>query len=524
MMTVANKELYQRYRAEKASRTSGKAAWQDLLLAMLLFGGMGAITWAIRGTGGWNGVDGTIVPGLTWGILWYYLCYRRGIDARNVILWLGLGLAVGGELGYGQYVSWIRGMFEMPEGRIGIAPWQGYIWLAICGIGWAAPGGIALGWTLSQKHTLRDWQLRLALFIVLILLALGPFVTLFSKLFLQVCPSLFFPHYGTGIYEGVVHKYQARTLYTNTQNIAFLLWWVAALLVAAWRKDRATLTVGAIIGGAFGLGFMLSTIWCLGYSYAPAYIDWWKMWELAAGFSLGLPYAVALWWAIRQVDKTHDPNGVPLPATALDAVSSAQAEQRQSRVSLPFVCLILLFTFLDGFILTALLLAAFYAGSLHFVARTGADNNAAEKRGRISLYFSIFLLLFILFRGATYKVGGLLGLYDTTITGQYNWPMARTILFTPILILLIVPTLIQMWKVARAPQGKLPNPPTPDLIGVRMADLMTGIAAIGAATIWPAKIGVLYAVCLCVSIFALNRLNRSFDKYVPDNEERTERH
>ena len=140
------------------------------------------------------------------------------------------------------------------------------------------------------------------------------------------------------------------------------------------------------------------------------------------------------------------------------------------------------------------------------------------------MYFSIFLLLFILLRGATYKVGGLLGLYDTAVTGQYNWPMARTILFTPILILLIVPTLMQMWKVARAPQGKLPNPPAPDVIGVRMADLMTGIAAIGAATIWPAKIGVLYAVCLCVSIFALNRLNRSFDKYIPDNEERTEGH
>ena len=41
----------------------------DEWLPMLLFGSMGAITWAIRGTGGWGGIDGTIVPGMTWGLL-----------------------------------------------------------------------------------------------------------------------------------------------------------------------------------------------------------------------------------------------------------------------------------------------------------------------------------------------------------------------------------------------------------------------------------------------------------------------
>ena len=74
MMTVADKAKYQRHR-ERGTAVYG------LWLPILLFGSMGAITWAIRGTGGWGGIDGTIIPGMTWGLLWYYLCYRKGIDA-----------------------------------------------------------------------------------------------------------------------------------------------------------------------------------------------------------------------------------------------------------------------------------------------------------------------------------------------------------------------------------------------------------------------------------------------------------
>jgi len=48
-------------------------------------------------------------------LLWYYLCYRKGIDARGIPLWLGLGIAFGGELGYGQCVSWIQGESEVGD-------------------------------------------------------------------------------------------------------------------------------------------------------------------------------------------------------------------------------------------------------------------------------------------------------------------------------------------------------------------------------------------------------------------------
>ena len=91
-MNIADQQTYRRHR--KIGDSIG-----SILLTMLVFASMGAITWAIRGTNGWSGIDGTIVPGMTWGMLCWYVCWRKGVDARGVPLWLGLGIALGGELG-----------------------------------------------------------------------------------------------------------------------------------------------------------------------------------------------------------------------------------------------------------------------------------------------------------------------------------------------------------------------------------------------------------------------------------------
>ena len=132
MMTIGDIEKYQQHRANRGP--GAQSAVVELWLPVLLFGSVGAMTWAIRGSDGWDGIDGSMVPGLALALLWYYLCHRKGIDARGMVLWLGMGIALGGELGYGQYVSWIRGRFNVGDGVIHIAPWIGYAWFAICGI------------------------------------------------------------------------------------------------------------------------------------------------------------------------------------------------------------------------------------------------------------------------------------------------------------------------------------------------------------------------------------------------------
>lgn len=443
MMIVADSVTYRRHRE---IRTGVYGLW----LPILLFGSMGAITWAIRGTSGWGGIDGTIIPGMTWGLLWYYLCYRNGIDARGIPLWLGLGIALGGELGYGQYVSWIQRKFMVGDATIPVSPWTGYAWFVICGIGWGAPGGIALGWALGARATRRRWLTRL----------LAPLAAGFiGWLLVQVCPWLFFPNYHLGLYAGTLDHHLTRTVETNTQNFVVAAWWVGALLVAALQRDRATLTMGAIIGGGFGIGFTLAALWCLGYSYAPGYIDWWKMWELNAGFNLGLLYAVALYWATGCVDKAHHPNGDPV------------------------------------------------AGNMEAVRFP----NLVERRRSISLVLAISLLLFILFFGASSNVGVLLGLYQASAVDQYAWPLMRVALFAPAAVLILGVTAYKIGRIVRLSRSRNWRGFEAPYLPERMADLMTVLGVVGAATIWPSKIGVLYALFLCIALFALHRLNRYFD-------------
>lgn len=443
MMTVGDEARYRRYR-ETAS------ALYDVWLPILLFGSMGAITWAIRGTSGWDGVTGTIVPGMTWGLLWYYVCYRRGIDARGIPLWLGLGIAIGGELGYGQYVSWIRGEFEAGDAVIPIAPWIGYVWFVICGIAWGSTGAIALGWTLNARKSLRAWLAR-------VFIPVG--VGCLGWLLIQACPGLFFPHYDLGLYAGELNHHLARTVETNTQNFIVAAWWLGAMLVAAFQKDRATLAVGALVGGGFGLGFALAAVWCLGYTYALGYIDWWKMWELNAGFNLGLLYTLALYWATRQVDKAHTPDGEPIGGDA---------------------------------------------------AAVRAPNVTARWRS-LSLVLATCILLYIMFAGASSQVSVLLGICKEPEVDQYAWPVARVLLFAPIAALVLGGTAYKMARIVRLSRTPAWRGFESPKLAEHMVDLMTVIGVVGAATIWPSQIGVLYAVFLALALFAYHRLNRHFD-------------
>ena len=300
MLTIFDNRTYQLFNQGQETRAVERL---NLWLTILLFGSLGAITWAIRGTSGWGGVDGTVVPGLTWGLVWYFLCYRRGIDTKGIVFWLGFGVALGGELGYGQYTGWILGNFSVGDGTIPISPWLGYWWFFLCGIGWAAAGGIVLGWVLGKKVGPINWIVRsLWLLLLLAFLFVWPFVDWIGQYIVNCCPGLFFPHANLGLYDGPLGHHLTRTVYTNTQNAAVVLWWIGALIIAALQRDKTTIVTGLVLGLGFGVGFAISAAWCLGYGFAPKYIDWWKMWELGAGFNLGAIYAVVYKWATKNPD------------------------------------------------------------------------------------------------------------------------------------------------------------------------------------------------------------------------------
>ncbi|MCA9732746.1 MAG: hypothetical protein H6696_06925 [Deferribacteres bacterium] len=482
----------------------------ELWLPALLLGSMGAITWAIRGTAGWGGVDGTVVPGLMWGILWYYLSQQRGIDARGIVFWLGMGIALGGELGYGQYTGWILGKFSYGNNILPISPATGYLWFFLCGIGWAAPGGILLGWALNGNVSIAKWLARtLLLLFLLVVLFAWPIVDWFAARFVDCCPGLLFPNADLGIYAGTLDKHLQRTIYTNTQNFLVVVWWLVALLLAWMQRDRSTVVTGLILGVGFGFGFMQSAMWCLGYGFAPKYIDWWKMWELNSGFNLGVLYAIVLFWVTTQTDKKHTSKG--------DGFSEAKNENKsrkelwQETLFLAFGGSVLLyFMGFEYFFWTGILLSLFYfiTMSLIMIANNHQFNPQIiiARRKNIFFVFSMFLLVFLLFHGGSTQAGIVFGLYSREAADQYAWPLGRIAVFLPFALVLTAVTIYKIQQILKIS----PNDSQTGrflLHSTQLTNLMTFTAFIGALSIWPAKIGIFYALFLFLALYAFGKIN-----------------
>jgi dipeptide/tripeptide permease len=255
---------------------------------------------------------------------------------------------------------------------------------------------------------------------------------------------------------------------------------------------------------------MVSAMWCLGYVYAPEYIDWWKMWEMSAGFSLGSLYALLMYWAIGRMNVAHSPNGKPL------SVPSIRTPRGEWRATVWWALSGALLIFAAGaeyFPLTAILLGLLYAAGLWRAAVGNGESDRAERihdnRATVTLIFAVFLLLFILFRGASSRAGVFLGLYDAHAVGQYEWPGARVALFAPVAIVLLGATVRALWMATGRSMDTYRNGVSDSVRSIRMIDLLMTVGAVGALSIWPAKIGVLYAVALAVAVSALHRLDRA---------------
>jgi hypothetical protein len=465
-MYIADKTKYLKYRETSELWDSSKSFIIKLALPMLLFACLGGVTWAIRGTGGWDGIQGTILPGLTWGILWYYLSYRRGIDSRSLILWLGLGLAIGGELGYGQYIAWIMGKFEViieipvadvakENSYLEISPFFGYLWLIICGIGWTGIGSILVGWVLNTRVSFPKWIFRL-------IIPFG-FVGL-GSLLLDYFPSLFFPHYSPELYLPQNCTECERTIFTNTQNFLVVMWWLGAIVTAYFQKDKHTLVSGLVLGIGFGIAFSVTSPWCLGYMYAPGYIDWWKMWEGSHGFLLGGLYAIVWYWANKDIDNTYD--------------SKENLSQILDEIADP--------------------------------------TPFKELIRKILLLVSVAFLLFMSIHGGSLNIGDFLGLYDVNLIDQYDWPFERLVVFVPITALIIVFSFYKIWqyvKEYRSGDTKYFNVP---YLHEKISYLILVMGVLGAVTIWPTKIGVIYAILISFAIWSMNRLNIHYNNCIEE--------
>jgi hypothetical protein len=323
---------------------------------------------------------------------------------------------------------------------------------------------------------------------------------------------LFFPHDTLGLFDGELGKHLGRTVYTNAQNAIAVAWFLGALIVAIFQRDKPTLVMGTIIGGGFGLGMVISALWCLGYGFAPQYIDWWKMWEVHAGFNLGVLYVIALFWGLRQSEiyQSHE-NGISSTSYPATTVTHMEAWLRPL-ASAGGILLVWAYLFYEDNLMVSALLGPLYLIAVLWISwqrnRGGAEPDAiVDRQQSVSLLFCTFFLLFILFYGATYRLGVLLELYDEKTVGQYEWLTARMWLFLPLFIVIMGGTLFKIWQLARQ---QIFSEPALDRLTLAIGDLIMIIGIVGALSIWPYKISVVYAIFLFIAIFAFLRLVRMY--------------
>ncbi|MBI3117452.1 MAG: hypothetical protein HYZ00_02120, partial [Candidatus Hydrogenedentes bacterium] len=94
---------------------------------------------------------------------------------------------------------------------------------------------------------------------------------------------------------------------------------------------------------------------------------------------------------------------------------------------------------------------------------------------------------------------------------QYQWPPGRVALFVPAAAVLFGVTLYRMRRILVILRDSSAPWEESTYHTEWMIDLLAFIGLVGAVSIWPDKSIVLYALFLCLALFAFGRINRRLD-------------
>lgn len=471
MFEILDSERHSKFIQDYRSCEKSERRKKYLLIPAIVFSSIGAITWAIRGTSGWGGFDGAVVHGMAWGLLWYYFLYKIGLDGRKTSFWLAIGVSIGGMLGYGIYVSWIRGRFDIdPVTSISINSIYGALGFFVVGLVWLGVGGIFLGWVLGDRH--RKFSKNMFLHTWLPRLVVPIIFAGFGFMLTELLPGVFFPYYSESFYtEAQCPICVDRILSTNTTNVVGMFWWIGAMVVAIFQKDNTTAVAGALFGLGFGLLYLISGLWVFGYEYASSYIDWWKMWELAAGLYAGIVYALFMYWCLKQHAAKFQDNH---PADAGEEMVEAR--------------------------------------------KNILPQNIQEKRANIYLSLSVFFQFAILCYGGSYMTGVVLELYTEEEIDQYAFPTGRAILFAISMVILLVWLIKRLYQIHSEAMNHDYNDRRVSAIGEKMIYTAAFILLIGEITIWPSEIGIIYALLFIPALYGLLKNEKHMRKIMNEKE------
>lgn len=285
---------------------------EDLVLPVLLFAGLGAMTWAVRGCSGYGGSAGCVFAGVTWGAAWWFIARENG-DARPrpyasgwIILALTLGIGFSGARGWMQWPSFFEGHLQTNYAKgeyVPISRAYGFLWLFIAGVPWAGLGACLLAWCgTGSRVGWNGWVGRIGCGISMAWLALALFDAL---------PSVFLPLYSSMAER--YHDFEAnpnlrRLINDNRAAVMHMGLYLGFLLAEAFRKDwrnvKLILTVGLVNG--VGWAICQNWKWALGL-WPDLHFNWWRCWESSGGISIGVAYGIA-YYLVNQPREDKEPS------------------------------------------------------------------------------------------------------------------------------------------------------------------------------------------------------------------------
>lgn len=295
------------------------------------------VGWGLRGFIG-GGPLGAMIPGAMVALL---LCLILGMDRRTSALIAAfgtVGIALGGQMTYGQTIGFI----VQPE----TFSW-GLLGLALKGGVWGFSGGAMLGLGFSRKQIPRK-DVVIGLLVMLVGLIVG------WKLINE--PRL--------IYFSNLHDKPRAEIWAG------LLFGTVALLGFLAFKGHARLPLHFALWGALGgaIGFGGGGLWMVAGKALPQlkqWASWWKFMEFTFGFCFGLALGYAAWLKRASIPAPVSPSDPPptapreWPAPLLILVTLACAlAVLWSEANLDVVCA---FTFFGATLLVVVLFAESFA-------------------------------------------------------------------------------------------------------------------------------------------------------------------
>lgn len=268
----------------------------SLVLPCLFLGMVGGSYWSgVRMSNqgcGWTN-------GLIWGLAWYYLsASRHGRSQRPYgsgwfVLASVVGFYLGGQHGYGQFHSWIQGMFHLNYNAgelIDIHPGLGYWWVFLCGCGWGGVAGVVLSWSGCVRR-IQWWQWEARIFLVV-----G--VAWAFREFTLARMDLIMPLYEQVDYNNLdVCPDCERTIRTLAESMKWLGFYAGGLIFEVLRRDWKK--VGFIVTTGVGFGCAFAAFEWL---HLPLFQSGslWKFWECSCGVLGGVTLGVCFFLFNRQ--------------------------------------------------------------------------------------------------------------------------------------------------------------------------------------------------------------------------------